>query len=84
LSNFNISYEELVNILKFTNGFIAGCFTLSAFVNGSIKETIHSKSELLSSELSGLNETINSNILPKDQDIDIFIRIPYIYKNTEK
>jgi hypothetical protein len=64
MSKFNISYEELINILKFTNGFIAGGFALSAFLNNSIEKTI------------------NSNLLPEDQDIDIFIRIPYTYENN--
>jgi hypothetical protein len=64
MSEFNISYEELKNILKFTNGFIAGGFALSAFLNNNIETTL-----------------IDNN-LPKNQDIDIFITIPYTYEHS--
>ena len=66
MTDFNISYDELKNILHFTNGFIAGGFALSAFLNNNIKTTLI------------------STTLPKNQDIDIFIRIPYTYEHSHK
>jgi hypothetical protein len=65
MTDFNISYDELKNILHFTNGFIAGGFALSAFLNNNIKTILISKT------------------LPKYQDIDIFIRIPYTYEDNQ-
>jgi hypothetical protein len=66
MTDFNISYDELKNILHFTNGFIAGGFALSAFLNNNIKTTLI------------------STTLPNNQDIDIFIRIPYTYEHMYK
>jgi hypothetical protein len=69
--SFNITNFELAQIIKNTNGFIAGGFALGCFLSNGLNK------------LNDCSQQINELFdCPIEQDIDIFIKSPYTYEKV--